>query len=619
MIKPATLVFVFLGCLILPAYAQEGADRKAVISDKTATYTYKMNEKREIQIEAEYKIIYKCIKATSVSFVEYYDDYSEITNLKIKGAKGVRPQYGMCKRENIFFSNDKACYFQIPLISTNSEAAVTLKKTYKDVCRLLYIPLIGHYYTNSITMKIVIPDWIEVDVLEQNLPENTIKSLIRDEAKKTTTHIIQTADLPEFIIEDDAPNYKRSAPYLMVIPRESSGANGNTRYFKTMSDLYQWCSKPLTLMNNNLPQIEKKALELTVNCASDEEKIEALCKWVQQNIRYIAFLDGISGYTPDNAQDVITKKYGDCKGMSNLLKCLLISVGFDARLVWVATEDLAKDLDITNPMPFANHMICALHKNDSLHFFDPTVKSLRFGEIPENLQGQTALAEDGENYIVSKIPQHSAHYNRDSLYVQYSIAGNNLTGKAERWFRGESKHSVSYWMNSMTEAEKRQITTEFLKKGEAQDSVSNIETEGLNSSSPEIGIKYDIVRRSNISTFGDQLFINIDSNNDFQNGKIDTLKRKTAIKLPHKEYTVQVANLLIPKEYTINKVPENIEISREKYSFTISYTREGNSIIYRKEMFIFAPIIEKSEFKQWNADIEALRKAYSELIILSTE
>ncbi|WP_163220856.1 transglutaminase domain-containing protein [Bacteroides sp. 214] len=580
------------------------------------TFAYELNKKGEVQISSEHLVNYKCIKPATVSFFEYYDNYSEIKNVKIKGIKRVHPQYGMYKRENIFFSDGKACYFDIPFIQKDSEAIVTFNKLYKDIRRFTFIPLAEAHHTESRTIKIVIPDWMNVDILNQNLSENITINSIKDDVQKATITTIHITNQPAAIIEEHSPHYMHSQPYIIIIPRESLGKAGNTRYFKTIDDLYEWSKEPLSLMDNNLHLIKEKASELTANCKSDEEKINVLCQWVQRNIRYIAFEDGISAFKPDNAQDVITQKYGDCKGMSNLLKSLLIAKGFDVRLVWVATADVERDLDIANPSPFANHMICALCKDDSLYYFDPTVKSLSFGEIPEQLQGQKALIEDGENYIISQIPQFSAHYNRDSLFVQYSITDNKLTGKANRSFEGEAKHSLSYWMNSMTETEKKQKTEQILKNGEMQDSIFNIETNGLESFLPEINIKYEIKRKSNINIFGNQIFINLDDTKDYQNAKVDIKNRKTALKLPHKDYVVVVSQLLIPEGYDVNQLPENKTVSREKYSFSISYKKEKDTIIYHKEMFVFNSILEKSDFEQWNSDIDALRKAYGELIVL---
>lgn len=610
-----TLLYFFLESFFFPFYAQN-SDKKVVISNKDEIYTYELTKNGEVQINAEFIINYRCLKPSAVSFWEYYDDNSEIKNLRIKGVKGVYPKYGMYNQEDIFFSDDKACYFEIPFVKKDSEATVTYGKIYRDIRNFIFLPLAESYYTDSRTIKIITPNEINIDIFSQNLSDNIIVSSVKDEIKKTTTTIVNIKNQPEYIVEKNSPDYMHSQPYIIITPREVSGKNGVVRYFKTVDDLYTWSREPLLLVKNDLPKIKEKAAELTADCITDQDKIRELYKYVQQKIRYLAVTNGILGRKPDEAQNVISKKYGDCKGMSNLLKMLLASQGFDARLVWIATADSERDLDVSNPIPFANHMICALYNNDSLYYLDPTLESLNLGEIPEQLQGQTALIENGDNYIVSKVPAFGSTYNRDSLYIQYSINNNQLTGKASRSFKGDAKSYISYWMKGLSEKEKKYKIEDFLRNGRDGDSISNIQVKGLECFRPEINLLYEVDRKSNLNIFDNQIFINIEETNDYEDDKIDIDKRKTAYKRSHKDYKVRVAELQIPDGYDVIQLPANINIRREKYSYTLSYKKENGKIIYHKVITIYNPVFEKTDFIQWNSDIDTLRKAYGELVVI---
>ena len=613
-----TILFASIGISSSFIFAQD-SDNKIIISNKEEVYTY-ISDKKGVQVRAEYTTNYKCLKPGQASVTEFYDNYSEIKNVKIKGIKGVSPQYGMFKQENIFFSDAKACYFNLPFIEKGSEATVTLSKIYKDVRRFSFLALAEPYYISSKTIKIIVPDWMKVDLRLQNSSGNIKEEPIRDEAKKTTTYIYYINNQQEYIVEPNSPDYGHSYPYITIIPKESDFGGKIVKYLETADDLYQWYKEPIMLLNNDEKTIKEKSLELTTGCSSDIDKIRKLCGWVQQNIRYIAFMDGIAAFKPDDAQEVMAKKYGDCKGMSNLLKALLTSAGFDARLTWVATRaDSGRDLDVNAPTLFADHMICSLFWNDSLFFIDPTVRSLSFREIPEYIQGQNTLIEDGDKYIVSRIPEYSSENNKDSLYIKCLIAGNGLLEDGCRYFNGEAKHTISYWMNSLKETDKKRMLENFLKNGEPQDSISDIRTVGLDSFLPKIYINYTANRKSNINTFGNQIYVNLDVCKDYQNKKIDILKRKTSMKIPYKEHIVRVSELSIPDTYTVVQLPQKIEIVRKKYSFILSYKQDGNKIIYEKEISIFDPVLDKGDFEQWNSDIDTLRKAYNELAVLETK
>lgn len=611
-----TFVYLFLFSFCSSIFAQDD-DCKIFISTMNEVYRYELNKVGGMEVKGDYVINYKCLKPSTATFVEYYDDDSEIKNMKIKGVKGVKPYYGMYKRENVFFSDSKVCSFDIPFIQKDSDATVTYSKIYKDARLFLVLPLAERYYTKDRTITLEIPDGLDVDILKYNLSDNVAFDTIRDDGKKTIRIVIHISNQPEYILEAQTPSYLHNYPYIMAVPRAYVDGKRNIQYFQTLSDLYNWSKEPLSLMNNDLVTIGKLASDLTKNCMSEEEKIKVLYKWVQLNIRYIAFLDGISGVKPDNAQDVVSKKYGDCKGMSNLLKSMLITQGFDARLAWVATSDIARDLDVTDPKPFANHMICALYADNQLCFLDATVESLALGEVPELLQGQTALIENGDSFEVVQIPKKDVYYNKDSLIVEYVISNNVLQGKAYRSFEGETKHVISYWINNMSIKDKNYEIKKFLKENNISDSINNINVTGLDTYLPKISLTYDTNKKSRINTFNDLIYLDLSETRDYDSAKIDLKKRKSALQYSYREYIVREVNCVIPKGYEVHdKLPDDFSIERDKYSFSINYEQKGDTIHRRKEIMIKTPILNTDDFAGWNEDIDALRKAYRQLLVL---
>lgn len=73
---------------------------------------------------------------------------------------------------------------------------------------------------------------------------------------------------------------------------------------------------------------------------SPRQQATIIYRWVQQRIHYVAFEDGMNGLVPAAASEVCRTRYGDCKGMSNLLHTLLRARGLDAHLSWVGTRML---------------------------------------------------------------------------------------------------------------------------------------------------------------------------------------------------------------------------------------------------------------------------------------
>src|SRR6201999_2976434 len=103
------------------------------------------------------------------------------------------------------------------------------------------------------------------------------------------------------------------------------------------------------------------------------------------------------------AQNVLNKKYGDCKGMANLTRSLLVALGFDARLCWIGTDHIAYDYS-TPSLAVDNHMICALNYKGRFYFLDATESYIGFGQYAQRIQGRQVLIEDGDNFLLQRIP-----------------------------------------------------------------------------------------------------------------------------------------------------------------------------------------------------------------------
>ncbi|HEX7694305.1 MAG TPA: DUF3857 domain-containing transglutaminase family protein, partial [Sphingomonas sp.] len=93
---------------------------------------------------------------------------------------------------------------------------------------------------------------------------------------------------------------------------------------------------------------------------------------VQSQVRYMARLDGLGGYTPESADTVWTGKSGDCKGKTVLLLAMLRALGINAEPALVsATEGDGLDLSLPLPGRF-NHVIVRATIGGKVYWLDGT-------------------------------------------------------------------------------------------------------------------------------------------------------------------------------------------------------------------------------------------------------
>ena len=190
-------------------------------------------------------------------------------------------------------------------------------------------------------------------------------------------------------------------------------------------------------------------MDITKGITNDMDKVKAIYQWVQENIRYIAFEDGMAGFRPEKAQSVLAKKYGDCKGMANLTKNLLTALGFDARLCWIGTDHIAYDYS-TPSLAVDNHMICGLVYQHKLYFLDATESYIGFGQYAQRIQGRQVLIENGDGYLLQRVPVMGYEQNAE-VRSQYDlhIEGAALAGKVQQVWKGENKEDILFGANAI--------------------------------------------------------------------------------------------------------------------------------------------------------------------------
>ena len=609
----ATVFFLNL-FLVVCTYAQTNDDN-IVIDNKTETYTYKNISDTRIVVEERSSTDYRCLKwPETISVVEFYDNYSEIKSASGKAARKITPNYQMYQQEGIFYSDSKVCYFNIPFTKKEETATVHFEKVYNDVNMFSRIFLFDPQYVRQKTVNIVVPSWMEVDIIEQNITDNIEKNITSDPKTGAVTHSYIIKDQEAAKWESDAPGYHKTAPYLILVPRKAALKRGNLSFFNDYDDVYKWCKDKVDMFANDVDAVATFTKQIVADCDTDEDKLVQIFSWVQNNIRYLAFQYGLAGWVPDNAQDVLRKKYGDCKGMSNLLKTMLRSEGFDARFVWIGTNDIYSDPSI--PLPMFNHMICALFRDGAITYLDPTVRYMVAGEYHEAIQGRPTMIEDGENYILGQVPEMPVSQNTDSLRCQYKIDGNILTGNVSMTLSGESKQAILSQIQALESSRRLNILKQFLEKGRPQDKVSDISIDGVDSWSNTLHINYKEVRNGSVNKAENDIYIDMDAWQDFAFATIDTTKRKTDIELSYREVTVREEYLEVPEGYEVVSLPIDIHIENDNCVMDMTYQLTDGEIRYRKSITVKDIWLKRENFEKWNNDINRLKKSYQEQIIL---
>jgi len=369
-------------------------------------------------------------------------------------------------------------------------------------------------------------------------------------------------------------------------------------------------------VDNDPSEIKIKVQELTESKSTDEEKIESIFYWVQDNIRYIAYEDGIMGFKPASAQEVFEKKYGDCKGMANLTYGMLKEAGYDSRRTWIGTRSIPYTYEIPS-LAVDNHMICTVYLQDKKYFLDATEKGVAMGDYAYRIQGQDVLIENGENFIIDSIPDLPADYNLQTETLHFTLENDRLKGTGKNLYSGEESVNLYRYFNSIAEKDQLIEAEEYIGTDNKNIIISNISTSALLERGKSKSISYDIELKNQVSTFGNNIYINTDFNSDYQNWDVE-LDRINDLNFGYKLNQEKKQTINLPSNLKVDYIPEQIEFINEEFTLIVKvlHQPENNQLLYTRKLIINNGSISPKNIEQWNNSISKLKEFYSDQIIL---
>lgn len=527
-----------------------------------------------------------------------------------------KPTYTYYSVSDVFYSDEKICYFSLLLPKKGSTANVTFTETVADP---RYFTSVYFSESVAVTQKEVsftIPRWMKVELKELNFGSLNIKRSSIYDSKNDADIITYTAQkLPATQREDNGPGPTYVYPHIMVLTKSATVGGQTFTYFNTVSDQYAWYRGLVKNSGSTNEAITAKAKEITAGLSADMDKIKAVFYYVQDNIRYIAFEDGMAGFKPELADEVLRKKYGDCKGMANLTKALLGSLGYDARLCWLGTDHIAYDYQ-TPSLAVDNHMICGLIYKGKTIFLDATETYIGINEYAERIQGRQVLMEDGEKYILSRVPTMQPSQNYDHEMSKVAISGASLTGTVSHLWKGEDKESVLSGLNSIKKEKTDEAMAKFLSDQNSDYEVKNLKLSSVDNHDTDLTASYDLDHKNAVSSFSKAYYVDLDLKKELMNSAIKIDERKHDYWFSYKMNLFKETELALPAGYKIGSLPPNLDIVNPDYEFHIKYVVAADKLSYKKILLVKNTHLPIAKFAQWNADIEQLSKTYNESIIL---
>lgn len=562
-----------------------------------------------------------------------YSSFEDITDIQartlIPETKGKKVKYTPLLVKNIstndimlngvFFADYKEKKFVFPAVQIGSITELSYKQNSKDP-HMTSPFFFGSYYGPTLHSEysVTVPNYVKITY--KLLGQNTESiSLSQEKTANSTTYTWKTTELNKSDYEADAPGGGYSEPHIIVYINNAEVDGNKTVVLENEKGLYDWYSQLCRQVNqkSDLSQLKKLVSELTANAQTDEQKTQLIYAWVQNNIKYIAFEDGLGGFVPREAADVFQKKYGDCKDMSSIIVTMLKLANVEAYMTWIGTRDRPyKYKEVPCPI-VDNHMIAVAKINNNYVFLDGTGEYQPFGLPTSMIQGKQAMIGiDSVNYQIVEVPVIDAEQSQRIENATFSIDNRNLVGNGTCLLSGYRKIFVEYARMKQEANGQKNYFNEMLSKGSNKCNITLTQNNGFGKANTQAQLNYQVVIPDYVTRTNDKIYVNMNLMKPYKDASIDIKKRKLDKENEFMYHDTYNFTLEVPTGYTIEYLPPPTEFKHKLFSFNVTSKAEDSHITTTFNLHINHLILAKENFADWNKFIDALNAAYQEAIVL---
>ena len=260
-------------------------------------------------------------------------------------------------------------------------------------------------------------------------------------------------DVPQAFVEPAMPALYTVAQRLLVSTAPD---------WKAVSSWYYDLCEPYLEPSD---EMKAKVEELTANCNTDMQKIEAIFKFVSQEIRYLGIIpegeDEAPGYQPHYVTQTFDNRHGVCRDKAALLATMLRLAGQKAFPVLINN---GPKMDMEVPLPYFNHAITGVLNDDGTYTLmdstDENTKEL----FPAYLCDKSYLVArpDGETLKVSAIVPASENMMLVNTTGKLTSKG-DLEAQCHLEFNGINDNAYRSYFARSTPEQRRQFFESVIK------------------------------------------------------------------------------------------------------------------------------------------------------------
>lgn len=297
----------------------------------------------------------------------------------------------------------------------------------------------------------------------------------QDPVVQNGSFVWEFSDIPRIEKELNAPVEQALAGALVVT---FFADKIKSQTFRSWNEMAIWHAQLIAGTREPSPALQQKVQELAPATMPMFERMKALARFAQRDVRYAAIEIGIGGLKPHPAAEVFAHRYGDCKDKATVLASMLAQIGVKSFHMPIHA-DRGVFTEKTPPNLGFNHVILAIQlpqasypktlsaiyehpKLGRLLIFDPTNEFVPFGDLPYYEQDSYALLVTDNGGELIHLPVSSPELNKINRTARVKLLPDgSLQGEIEEIHIGYTAMFAREFLQGESHNDRKKILEHF--------------------------------------------------------------------------------------------------------------------------------------------------------------
>ncbi|WP_242395544.1 DUF3857 domain-containing protein [Anaeromyxobacter oryzisoli] len=338
--------------------------------------------------------------------------------------------------------------------------------------------------------------------------------------------------------------------------------------------------------------------------------VRAAYGFVVSQTRYVGLEFGIHGYKPYRVDQILARRFGDCKDKASLAHALLEAMGIDSRLVLLRMRGLGRLPEAPASLAVFNHAI--LYVPDLDLWLDGTASYSGSGDLPEEDRGATVLVVNPSGPPrFGRIPEATPDANRIERRYEVALRADGGAAVSGGW-RVSGVEAPAYRRAYLAEDERSSRLEATFNRAFPGVRVASLSVSDPTRIEDPLAVRFalDVPRYAQPDGAGLR-FDPFDAMRGYTVTWAELSARRYPLDLGSPSRDVFAYRVALPPGWRVAELPEPTQVSGALGSLALAYRLDGGAIVAEGQVTLAGGLVAPADYPAFRELLSQMDRALS--------